>query len=1022
MTTFRILGPVEVSLDGRLVAVGGRRQLTLLAFLVLHANRAVSSDALIDAVWGPARSGASNRLQTAIARLRRALEPLDAGAGPVLRTVGGGYLLSVAAGALDADVFATRVQEGRAALEAGEPTDASELLGGALALWRGPPLAEVCFEDFAQAEIRRLEELRLVAFEARIDADLQLGRHAHLIVELERLLGEQPTRERVASQLMLALYRSERQVDALEVYQRTRAHLAEQLGLEPGPALKALQAQILDQAPALGLAIGDGAGPQPRAQARTGERDTPPPGFAALPLPPTPTIGREHELEVIARLLASLDARLVTLTGPGGVGKTRLALAVALAVQPSFADGVCWVELAGVTRPDDVGSTISRALALTPLQGESMSDALGRYLETKRLLLVIDNFEHVLDAAVLVGELHATCPWLTVLVTSREVLDLASEHRVVISPLAPPSTGHPTTVAELELSPASRLFLAAARRRDSRFAPAPIDAPVIAHICARLDGLPLALELAAGRTGLLGIAELAAGLDSALSSPGPGTRDAPARQHTLHATIDWSYRLLDPDLQTTFVDFAVFAGGATLAAAEAVTGATLEALQALASKSLIDRRPEPDGSTRLEMLETVRQYALTRLAMDADPDTIRRRHLEHYLNLVERTVPHLWSHDELDAMRVLDLENDNITAALQWALKDAPGDALRLAGHLGDYWEIRGDPDGMSWLEAALQAAGDDAPFPDRARAQLRRAQALGMRNQHAAARDVAEEALLLYREAGDDAGISRAYGELSLRAGLLGDTTLSHASIEAAHNHARLAGDNRLLGTALARVASRAPGGERIAMLEEAAELLRETGDYRALAGAYLTAGYELLFEDRPREALIRLNTALAAAERVPRPEYTLMLVWGNVGLANLFLGDLRAARGAFEDQLRLCLGHAFRYGADEGLAGLAAVLAHANRPERAANLLGAARALGYPPVGDQPIYDRLARDFFTPARTRYGAIAWDRAEQRGSHLSYDQAIATALDEPHGIADPQANWPSDPATAAQVISRPSSP
>ena len=506
-------------------------------------------------------------------------------------------------GELDAEVFAARVREGRRALDAGEPARAAELLRKALALWRGPALAEVCFEDFAQAEIRRLEELRLVALEARVDCDLELGRHVQLIGELEGLLAVQPTRERVASQLMLALYRSARQGDALEVYQRTRVQLAEQLGLEPGPALKALQAQILEQAPSLDARDEAHQPPMADAQAGASALDPPPPPVAVLSLPPTATIGREQELEVVAGLLGSPDSRLVTLTGPGGVGKTRLALAVAHAIQSSFADGVCWVELAGLTRPDDVGSTVSRALALTPLQGESTRDALHRYLATKRLFLVIDNFEHVLDAAGLIGELHGACPGVTVLVTSREGLDLASEHRVVLSPLALPPVAEQTTMAEIESTAASQLFLAAARRRDSRFALTATDALVIAQICVRLDGLPLALELAAGRTGLLGVTELAAGLDAALNSPSAGSRDAPARQQTLQATIEWSYQLLDEDLQTAFVHFAVFAGGATLDAAQMVTGASLEMLQALIAKSLLDRRRQPDGTTRLVMLK-----------------------------------------------------------------------------------------------------------------------------------------------------------------------------------------------------------------------------------------------------------------------------------------------------------------------------------------------------------------------------------------------------------------------------------
>jgi DNA-binding SARP family transcriptional activator len=251
MSSFRILGSVEAWSGGRKLATGGARQVKVLAFLLLHANRAVSSDALIDAVWGPDVSASHNRLWMAVARLRGSLAPLDGPAGSPLRTVRGGYLLSIEQDQLDAEVFVERVQHGIDAAQAGEPRVATEVLSRALALWRGAPLAEVAFEDFAKGEIRRLGELRLVALEARIDADLQLGRHRRLIGELERLLPAHPTRERLAAQLMLALYRCERQAQALELYQRIRLQLAEQLGLEPGPRLKDLHTQILNQAPSL---------------------------------------------------------------------------------------------------------------------------------------------------------------------------------------------------------------------------------------------------------------------------------------------------------------------------------------------------------------------------------------------------------------------------------------------------------------------------------------------------------------------------------------------------------------------------------------------------------------------------------------------------------------------------------------------------------------------------------------------------------------------------------------------------
>ena len=614
MASFRILGPVEASVDDRSLRLGGARQLKLLAFLVLRANQGVSTDVLTEVLWGSARGRSDNRVTMAVARLRKALEPLCKGEEPRLRTVSGGYMLVVERGELDAEVFAGMVEDGQRALDGGDAAGASEVLNAALALWRGPPLAEVAFEDFAQGEIRRLEELRLCALEARIDADLHLGRHARLVAELESLVAAEPTRERLVGQLMLALYRSGRQADALAVYQRARTRLADELGLEPGPALRALQAQVLEQAEWLSLGAVASELPVWTAKAR-------------LPAPATSTIGRSGEVDAISKLLCRSDVRLVTLVGPGGVGKTRLGLAASRATELHFSDGACWVELAGVARTKEVDFCIAQAVGVAPGEGESVRDALGRALSTRRLLLVVDNFEHVLDAASLIGELLANCRGLTVLATSREALKLSAEHRFVVEPLAVPHNPTATTVADLERASATALFLAAAGRHDNRFSVTPADAPAVARVCAGLDGLPLAIELAAARAGLFGIEELAARLDRELDDLGDGPRDAPARQQTLRATIEWSYRLLDEEERMAFARFAVFAGGSTLGAALEVTGATLSTIDALIDKSLLAFRTAPGGSKRVTILETVREYAVERLAEDPDANGVRRAHL-----------------------------------------------------------------------------------------------------------------------------------------------------------------------------------------------------------------------------------------------------------------------------------------------------------------------------------------------------------------------------------------------------------
>lgn len=1013
MTSFGILGPVHAMAGERRLPIGGPRQVKLLAVFLLRPNLAVSTDELIDTVWGSARTGAANRLQMAITRLRKALEPLNGDAAPRIRAVGGGYVLTVAPGELDAEVFRTRLTNAREAHAAGELQHASDLLSSALLLWRGPPLADVAFEDFAQAEIRHLEELHLEALEARAEVGLDLGHHHQLIAELEALLTRHPTRERLAAQLMLALYRCGRQSDALGIYQRTRERLAEELGIGPGPALQELQATVLAQSPTLVRPTGQSS-PAPLDHASFTDLVARKPLVARPPSPSTPTVGREHEIRAVGELLTREDVRLVTILGTGGVGKTRVAVEAARSLARSFRDGTCWVELAGVTSPSDVASSVARALAISSLPSEDSRDALCRYLVNKRLLLVVDNFEQVLEAATLISELLAEASRLTVLATSREALDLAAEHRFALRPLPVPQISDEVSLAEVESSEASELFIAAARRRDAQFTLTPETAPAVAKISRLLDGLPLALELAAARTGTFGVDELSAQLEEAAVDLAGGPRDAPSRHKTLRETIDWSYRLLDQAQASTFARFGVFAGGASLDAAMAVTCCDAGRLEALVAKSLIESRKRPDASARFVMLEMIREYALEVLSASSQGEEARRRHLEHYLRVAERTVQHISTHRESAAMATIDSELDNLEAALRWALEHEPRTALRLAGALGDYWWVRGTRDGLTWIDAAIGAAGEAAPASDRARAQLARAYQFQLRRRDHQAEEPARAALEIYRELDDHAGMSDAYEAICWVRGPRATEDPEYRELaEAACRHARLAGDDGRLGNATIRLLSALPPEERPAVLTEVSKLLTRTGNYRALAIAHNNAGWLAIEADRPHEALEFLATSLRAGETIDLTR-SIMTTCGNIGLASLFVGDLPAARAAFVRQLKLCLGHAFPRGADEGLAGIAALCASEGRHEPAARMLGTAHTLGFPEPGEKWLAERLEREYFTPAIARCGADAWRRDEELGGLLSYEAAITYALKHAAelragGAAERPANAEADP-------------
>ena len=691
---FRVLGPLEVGAAGQPLDLGTPRQRTLLGLLLVHAGEVVSYDRLVEDLWdGDPPATARHTLQGYVHRLRHML---GADAWRLI-TRPPGYQLKVSTGELDAQRFQDLATAGRRALVRDDPQAAADQLAAGLRLWRGPLLADLDEVAALEPERARLEALRLTALEDRIEADLALGGHGGLVSELEALLADHPYRERLWGQLMLALYRSGRQADALQAFHRARQVLDEELGIEPSRWLRRRQEQILLQDAAL-------EGPEP----------TPPPRpHQNLPAQRSSFVGRRRELAELQGLLQT--RRLVCVTGPPGSGKTRLALQAAASLLEAFPHGAWFVSLAGVADPELVRSAVATALGVPELPERPAAQALTDHLRSRRLLLVLDNFEHLLPAVVVVGELLDAAPELTVLATSRTPLRLSGEQEYPLAPLPLPR------LEELAADPggndAVALFADRAAAVDPHFVLGADNASLVAEVVARLDRLPLAIELAAARLRLFPLEELARRLSPAIALLTGGPVDRTARQRTLRDAIAWSDQLLGPVDRALFRRLGVFQGGFTLEAAEAVAQSppvtdVAAGISALVDASMLGRPVEP-GQARFSMLETIREYALEQLRAAREDDAIGGRHARFYAALVERAEPKLTGADQARWLDQLEAEHANLQAALRCASQTGDTDlALLLAARLWRFWQLRGHfAEGRRWLEDVL-AAGGPASMP----------------------------------------------------------------------------------------------------------------------------------------------------------------------------------------------------------------------------------------------------------------------------------------------------------------------
>jgi predicted ATPase/DNA-binding SARP family transcriptional activator len=691
-----ILGPLEVREGDAVMDVAGSRLRGLLIRLALSAGRPVSAAVLVDAVWGqepPAE--AANALQSLVSRLRRTLgDAATVGQSPA------GYRLAIEPQDVDAMRFEQLARAGAAALRVGEHSNAARTLRQALALWRGPALADVQDVPFAAATITRLDQLRLTATQDRIDADIALSRAADVLTELDALCGQYPLDERLAGQRMTALAAVGRQADALARYERIRAQLADELGVDPGPELSASYLAVLRGEPATTTPTAT----MPAATPRTNLR-------AQL----TSFVGRDEEVARITKLLD--ESRLVTLVGPGGAGKTRLAIEAGSTLVDDVPDGIWFVELASVTDAADVPQTVLGSLGLreshvidqpTKLSPRDATSRLLEALSDKQIVIVLDNCEHLVDAtAQLADQLLAQSPQLRVLTTSREPLGIFGESLVVVAPLGQPA---PDAAPEEAFAyPSVRLFAdrAAAVRPDLVVDASNVRSVV--EIVRRLDGLPLAIELAAARTRALPVDEIAARLSDRFRLLTGGSRTALPRHRTLRAVVAWSWDLLSDAERTLVERLSVFPAGATPHSAEAVCADAdvLDLLTSLVDKSLLQ-----PSDHRYRMLETIREYGQERLAERGDLERVRDVHARYFADLVREAEPHLRRREQIEWMTRLNAERDNILAAMRHLGERGDAQAtLEMACHMGWYWSLLGShAEALTWVDFALDVPGEATP------------------------------------------------------------------------------------------------------------------------------------------------------------------------------------------------------------------------------------------------------------------------------------------------------------------------
>ncbi|GLF98825.1 BTAD domain-containing putative transcriptional regulator [Streptomyces yaizuensis] len=935
---FGVLGSLGVwTGDGRPVRVPELKVRTLLASLLAHQGQPVSADRLIDDLWGTKPpSNPVGLLQNKVWQLRRALESAEPGSRDLVVSLSPGYQLRTGEGAVDADRFRDLMTRARTA---DDPRARATMLADALAIWRGPAFADFADEEFTRAARDRLEEQRLTALEEQAEARLSLGEHALVADELGDLVALHPLRERLRAAHVRALYLAGRQSAALSSYADLRGRLAENLGLDPGPELAALHQAILTQDAALT------AVPAPDTAA------APPP--TNVPTSLTGLIGRAGAIGELRALLRS--NRLVTLIGSGGVGKTQLALATAAQVGAEFPGGVQLAEFgaldpspAGEVRGDvrgqdaatsrvGVHEVLSAVLRVrddtAPAPGSggapSLTDRVAQALGPRSALLVFDNCEHVVGpVAELAERLLKAAPALTILATSQVPLGITGEHLQEVPPLRRPGPAAELSPASVRHYSAVELFVARATAAAPHFVLDEDNVEAVVSICRRLDGIPLALEMAATRVRVLGVRELATRLDDRFRLLAVGARSAPARQRTLRAVIDWSWELLGDQERVVLRRLAVHADGCTLDAAEEICAAddldrsqVLDVVARLVDWSLVVMTDGPDGP-RYQLLESVTAYCVERLVDSGESDGIRRGHRDYYTALAERAEPHLRGHGQRQWLRRLDAEAANLRTAFDYAVQLGDADrALRLTNALSWYWYLRGrSNEAKRSLTVALSLGGATPAATARATALLG-----GFKLVLGGVADPVAEyrtALRPYEELDDPGGRARAQWFVASSLYGIGDVTPGEELVRQALTTFRSLGDRWGMAAALGSRTFHANQRGDLGALrrdgEQSLELFRELGDQWGQLQASVPLGTLAEITGDYQRAGRLYREGLRMAEDLGLwPQMSFHL--SGLGRVALLTGDLPRAQEFHERSARLAARQSDGFGEQFAEIGLA-------------------------------------------------------------------------------------------------------